>query len=222
VRSAAGLKKVGHSGTLDPLASGVLVLLLGQATRLSEYLASSDKVYRAIIRFGRSTTTYDSDGGTLEESGMAPERPQVEAALREFLGEIQQMPPPFSAIKIRGRKAYELAREGKTPQLEPRTVTIHNLDLGSYDPPDLTLTIACSSGTYIRSLAHDLGEYMGTGAYLAELCRVRSGAFALEDAIPLVELESSIEAGAWRDLLIPPARALPHLERVTVGPETGH
>lgn len=218
IRKAAALRKVGHSGTLDPLASGVLVLLLGPATRLSEYLAGSDKVYRAVVRFGRVTDTYDAAGETVQESSESPSRAEVEAALPEFVGDQFQMPPAYSAVKVAGRKAYELARAGQKPELRPRSITVHSIELDNYTPPDLTLEIRCSGGTYVRSLAHELGQHTGTGAHLAELRRLEAGVFSLEQARSLKDLEEAIERGSWLEMLIPPQEALPHLPQVVVGP----
>ncbi|MEK6588822.1 MAG: tRNA pseudouridine(55) synthase TruB [Chloroflexota bacterium] len=211
VRSGTGESKVGHAGTLDPRASGVLVLCLGPATRLSEYLSSSTKVYEAVVRFGKATETYDSEGEPNLQTGKVPSAGQIEEALESFRGEIVQKPPPYSAVKVKGKKAYELAREGKPVALEPRTVTIYTLEAHEFRPPDLSLRIECSAGTYIRSLANDLGEALSTGAHLAALRRVRAGPFSLADAVDLLTLESAMSDGSWRQYLRPAAEALPDL-----------
>ena len=164
VRKGSRIRKVGHAGTLDPRASGVLVLCLGQATRLSEFLSTTSKRYEAQIQFGSSTKTYDAEGEVTGSTGNAPSSPMLEQALEKFRGEIEQVPPPYSAIKIKGRKAYEIAREGGTVDLEARKVRIHLLEMLSYEPPSLSLVVECSAGTYIRSLAHELGEAVQTGA----------------------------------------------------------
>lgn len=217
VRRGTGVRKVGHAGTLDPRASGVLVLCLGPATRLSEYLSSSHKLYEAKVRFGESTDTYDAEGAITSSTGEAPTEDQVEAALEGFRGEIQQVPPAYSAIKLQGKKAYELAREGKPVELDPRSVTVYELTKLQYEPPELTIRVECSAGTYIRSLAHDLGETLATGAHLSALRRLRAGPFGLEEAVTLDDLERAMGRGEWQDLVRPASEALPDLPIVTVG-----
>jgi len=175
VRKGTGIRKVGHAGTLDPRASGVLVLCLGAATRLSEYLSARDKRYQALVRFGVATTTYDSDGDVTQTGGVVPPLDTIQQALTAFRGRIEQAPPPFSAVKIQGRKAYQLARRGEPPALAPRPVDIRRLDVIDYTPPDLALDVECSAGTYIRTLAHDLGQTLGCGAHLSALRRTASG-----------------------------------------------
>ncbi len=216
VRKGSGVRKVGHAGTLDPRASGVLVLCLGSATRLSEYLSIASKRYEAVIRFGTSTETYDAEGDPLRITHAVPEEEEIRALLPTFTGEIEQTPPPYSAIKIKGKKAYELARKGQVVELTPRKITVYQLDWVQFDPPDLTLSIECSAGTYIRSLAHDMGEELGVGAHLANLRRVKSGPFTLDDCVPLAELEQSFLAGGWVDFVRPAAEALPELPIVKV------
>jgi tRNA pseudouridine55 synthase len=216
VRRGTGVRKVGHAGTLDPRASGVLVLCLGPATRLSEYLSSSIKLYEAKVRFGESTETYDAEGATTRSTGEAPTDAQVEAALEKFRGEIQQVPPPYSAIKLQGKKAYELAREGRPVELDARNVTVYELSKLRYDPPELSIRVECSAGTYIRSLAHDLGEILSTGAHLSALRRLRAGPFGLEDAVALGELEKAMGRGEWQRWVRPASEALPDLPIVTV------
>ena len=216
VRKGTGVRKVGHAGTLDPRASGVLVLCLGAATRLSEYLSTASKCYEAVIRFGTSTETYDAEGDAIRITGAAPPEEDIRSILPQFIGEIEQIPPPYSAIKIQGKKAYELARKGEIVELDPRKITIYHLDFDSYNPPDLTLSVECSAGTYIRSLAHDLGEKLNTGAHLANLRRVKSGPFTLEECVPLSDLEQSIISGDWEQYLRPASDALPELPTLNV------
>jgi len=216
VRHGTGVRKVGHAGTLDPRASGVLVLCLGPATRLSEYLSTSSKRYQAVVRFGAATETYDAEGPVVQQTEAVPTLEEIQAVLPEFRGEIEQVPPPFSAIKVRGKKAYELARAGQEVQLEPRVVTIHLLGVLEYRSPDLLLDIECTAGTYIRSLAHDLGARVSTGAYLANLRRTRAGPFSLEDAVPLPKLEVGFLTNKWKRYLQPAAKALPDLPMVKV------
>lgn len=216
IRRGTAIRKVGHAGTLDPRASGVLVLCLGAATRLSEYLSTASKRYQAVIRFGSATRTYDSEGEILHQTGDSPDRKAIEELLPDFRGEISQVPPPFSAIKVRGSKAYELAREGKEVVLDPRQVTIYDLKFINYKPPDLSLEIECSAGTYIRSLAHDLGARLSTGAHLAELRRTKSGPFTIKDAIPLPKLEVGFMVDKWEKYLIPAVEALPEFPIVKI------
>lgn len=216
VRQGTGIRKVGHAGTLDPRASGVLVLCLGAATRLSEYLSTDSKRYEAVIRFGSSTETFDSEGEMVRITGAAPQLEDIREVLVEFEGEIEQVPPAYSAIKIQGKKAYELARQGEDVELEPRTVTVYELLFVEYRPPDLLIEIECSAGTYIRSLANDLGERLTTGAHLASLRRTKAGVFTLEDSVPLPALEVALAAGNWDEYRRPAADALPDLPKLKV------
>ncbi|HET7009733.1 MAG TPA: tRNA pseudouridine(55) synthase TruB [Anaerolineales bacterium] len=216
VRKGTGIRKVGHAGTLDPRASGVLVLCLGAATRLSEYLSITAKEYEALVRFGASTRTFDTDGEITRRTDKAPTRRQIEAVLPQFQGDIVQKPPPYSAIKIQGRKAYEMARAGDEPPLEPRQIHISRLEIRSYTPPDLALMVECSAGTYIRSLAHDLGEAVGTGAHLAALKRTKAGPFRIQEAVPLPMLEVGFLTGKWVQYVRPASDALPELDSVQV------
>jgi len=210
VRRGTGVKKVGHGGTLDPAATGVLVLCLGPATRLSEYLLGSPKTYVAQVYFGVETNTYDTEGEIVGRDPRLISREQVEAALTGFRGQIAQVPPLYSAIKRGGRKLYELARVGQTVELAPRPVTIYRLELLAWKPPVATLEVVCSAGTYIRSLAHDLGQTVGVGAHLAALERIASGHFRAEQAVPWEQLAAAMTDGTWRAHLLPPDLALAH------------
>ncbi|MEW6579258.1 MAG: tRNA pseudouridine(55) synthase TruB [Chloroflexota bacterium] len=208
VRRGTGVKKVGHAGTLDPAAAGVLVLCLGPATRLSEYLMGSPKTYAARVHFGVETDTYDAEGTITAQDSRPVTRAEIEAALDRFRGEIAQVPPMYSAIKHGGRKLYDLARAGQTVERVARTVRISRLVLAAWEPPVAVLEIDCSPGTYIRSLAHDLGQAVGVGAHLAALERTASGSFAAADAVPWETFRAAMETGTWADYLIPPDRAL--------------
>ena len=219
VRQGTGIRKVGHAGTLDPRASGLLVLCLGAATRLSEYISTSSKCYEAVVRFGAATRTYDGDGEVVSRSTEIPSRAQVDAALQAFTGEIQQVPPPFSAVKVAGQRAYELARSGKEVDLGPRSVTIYVLRVRDYQPPDLALEVECSAGTYIRSLAHDLGERLGCGGYLSALRRTKAGPFSLDQAVTLDHLERAFVDGTWESYVHPPIEALPEFARLQLDAE---
>lgn len=189
-RRWAKQRRVGHLGTLDPLATGVLPLALGEATKLSQLLTNGEKAYRGSIELGVETNTYDGEGEVLRSSsGPWPSRQAVEDALKGFLGEIEQVPPPYSAIKIGGTAAYRRARRGEEVALDPRKIEIRRIALTDYSPPSISLEVDCSAGTYLRSLAHDLGALFGTGGHLSSLCRTRSGPFTLEQAIPLEDLD---------------------------------
>ncbi|HUP27477.1 MAG TPA: tRNA pseudouridine(55) synthase TruB [Chloroflexia bacterium] len=197
--------RVGHAGTLDPLATGVLPIVVGTATRLVEYLADADKAYRATLVLGATTDTYDREGHlTFNQGVLMPSADAVGAAMQQFKGEIEQLPPMHSAIKMGGKKLYDLARQGIEVKREPRKVTIKRLEQEAYDPPRLQLYVECSKGTYIRSLAHDLGTSLGTGAYLEALVRTRHGPFTLEGAIGLESLEAAFNDGTWQASLYPP------------------
>lgn len=209
VRRGTGEKRIGHTGTLDPLATGLLVLCLGTATRLSEYLLHKDKRYLARVRFGQATTTYDADGEVTAVSDRLPDQARVEAALGPWRGPVLQTPPAYSAIKRGGQKAYELARRGEAVDLAPRPVTIHALTLTAWAPPECELEVWCSAGTYIRSLAHDLGQALGCGAHLTGLRRTAAGPFTLDAAVPLDALQDEFASGAWERHLRPADAALP-------------
>lgn len=184
-----GIKKIGHAGTLDPLATGVLILCVGAATRLSDYVMHGTKRYRARVKLGETTTTYDAEGDIVQvRDASRVTRADVEAALGAFVGEIDQIPPMYSAIKQGGRKLYDLARAGETVEREPRKVRIDAITLSDWAAPELVLDVTCGAGTYIRSLAYDLGEALGVGAHLTGLVRTASGRFMLENAVPLDRL----------------------------------
>jgi tRNA pseudouridine55 synthase len=209
VRRGTGIRRAGHTGTLDPRASGVLVILVGTAVRLSEYISASDKRYQAIIRMGTATDTYDAEGAfTRDEVTVDVTEEQFEAELKKFEGEVEQTPPAYSAVKINGRKAYEMARKGEEVEIEPRMIQVHHLEVLEWATPEVVVDVHCSSGTYIRSLANDLGEVLGCGAYLVGLRRTKNGRFSLRDAVPLRKLKDAFEAGDWYKHLIPAAESL--------------
>lgn len=214
VRRGARVKKVGHAGTLDPMATGVLVLCLGPATRLSQYAMGSRKIYIARVRFGIETDTYDAGGAITVQNDAPLDRQAVEAALDAFRGDIEQVPPMYSAIKRDGQKLYELARAGEEVERSARRVTIYHLELTAWEPPYATLRIECSAGTYIRSLAFDLGRAVGVGAHLAALQRAASGAFTVDDAVNWDDFRAAMAAGTWREHLLPPDMALAEYPRV--------
>lgn len=192
IRRLTGIRRVGHAGTLDPLATGVLLVCLGRATRLVEYLVGQPKIYEAVIRLGQSTDTYDADGEILIERSVddvSPER--LVEKLAQFRGVIQQLPPMYSAVKRDGQPLYKLARQGIEVERAAREVTIHTLELLDFTLPDVRLRVTCSSGTYIRSLAHDLGETLGCGAHIRALRRTAVGDYTAQDAAPLLELDAA-------------------------------
>ena len=220
IRKGTGLRRIGHTGTLDPRASGVLVVLIGPAVRLSEYLVCDRKGYEAMIRFGSVSDTYDGDGNVIQTGRDAPDdEEEIIDAMQEFMGDIVQVPPAYSAIKIHGQKAYDLARRGEEVNLNARHVTIYSFDFIEYSKPELTADIVCSSGTYIRSIAHDLGQKLGCGAYLSGLRRTISGKFSLRDAVPLADLQKAFEDGTWYQYLIPAAEALSEYEEIMLDME---
>jgi tRNA pseudouridine55 synthase len=208
VRRGTNIRRAGHTGTLDPRASGVLVVLLGPAVRLSEYVSASDKRYQAVIQLGTTTDTYDADGKTTSNLPVNVTEEQFNTELQKFVGRIEQVPPPYSAIKIQGKKAYELARKGEEVELEPRIIDVYSLELLEWAPPEVVIDVNCSSGTYVRSLANDLGERLGCGATLTGLRRTKNGRFTLRDAVPLRKLNEAFMDGSWYQYLIPAADAL--------------
>jgi tRNA pseudouridine55 synthase len=216
VRRLAATKRVGHGGTLDPFASGVLPVFLGHGTRVVEYHSGDRKGYRATVCFGASSSTDDLEGELVPSSGPAPTRDAVDAALAGFRGAISQRPPAFSAIKVGGRRAYAMARAGETVVLAEREVTIHELTMLEWDGSDperpiAILDVLCSAGTYIRALARDIGETLGTAAYLGSLVRTASGPFVLDDAVELDAVRDAAAGG--------PEGLLPLLRPIDTGLE---
>ena len=218
-RRALGVSRIGHTGTLDPMATGVLPLVVGRATRLAQFLTAGDKDYEATVAFGRTTDTYDALGKALSGSDARPDRGQLDAALAKFRGSFEQTPPAYSAKNIDGERSYELARKMKTGGVAtlPKavTVTARQLEIVSFDGDTTCLRMSVTAGFYVRSLAHDLGAALGMGAVLAALRRTRSGEFGLEGAVPLAAvLQSSQEALALR--LVPFDKLLAGLPSVTL------
>lgn len=219
IRNGTRIKRAGHTGTLDPRASGVLVVLIGPAVRLSQYVSAENKRYHATIRLGQKTDTYDSEGEITGTSDIEVTQAQFEEALKGFVGEIQQVPPPYSAVKVKGKHAYDLARKGEEVDLEPRSINVYSLDLLEWNPPEVVVDVHCSSGTYVRSLAYDVGELLGCGAYLTGLRRTKSGRFTLRDATPLRKLTDAFESNSWYQYLIPAAEALSEWPSITLNNE---
>ncbi len=221
IRRGTGIRRAGHTGTLDPRASGVLVALIGPAVRLSQYLSASDKRYQAIVKFGVATDTYDTEGkqvGATKSVDHITEE-ELQQLLQEYEGKIQQVPPAHSAVKINGEKAYEKARRGEEVELAPREIEVYNLELLEWDPPEAVIDVYASSGTYVRSLANDLGNDLGVGAHLVGLRRTKNGQFTLRDAVHLRELADAFEAGDWYKHLIPAAETLADWYTIELTPD---
>jgi tRNA pseudouridine55 synthase len=217
MRRIAGTKKIGHLGTLDPLATGVLPLVVGRATRLAQFYTKDRKAYSATIRFGHSTDSYDRDGvSTSDEKPVELKADQVEQLLARFRGPLSQMPPPVSAKKINGVPAYKLVRQQKPVELNPVDIEVFRLDLMRMEGSDIEVHLECTSGTYVRSIAHELGLAMGCGAYVQELRRTLSGEFAIADARTLEQVEELARLGKFEDALLKGERLLPAFPAETV------
>jgi tRNA pseudouridine55 synthase len=217
-RQALGVRKVGHTGTLDPFATGVLPLCVGRGTRLARFLAASDKAYRAVVRLGFATTTDDLTGAPLAAPRpVAVDHVAVQEACRRFVGAQLQVPPAYAAKRVGGRRLYDLARRGVIVDRAPQPVQIHELHVFGVEGDRLELELRCSAGTYVRALARDLGEALGTGAHLVSLVRTFSAGFGLHDAVPWTDLLASA-----RQRLLPLRRVLLHLPAVRVTPEGLH
>lgn len=196
-------RRIGHSGTLDPMATGLLVVFVGRATRAVEFAEGHDKRYLAGLRLGISTDTQDITGAVREENPVSVSREELEKALAAFRGEIQQIPPMYSAIKHQGQRLYDIARKGGEVERSPRTVTIHDLRLLEKQGEDWLLDVRCSKGTYIRTLCHDLGQTLGCGGCMSSLRRVQAGQFSVEEAVPLSRVQQLAEEGRAEELLLP-------------------
>jgi tRNA pseudouridine55 synthase len=217
MRRIAKTKKIGHLGTLDPIATGVLPLVIGRATRLAQFYTRSDKIYEGLVRFGWSTDSYDRAGeATSGRVDVTLDPDELDAALERFRGEFLQTPPPVSAKKIDGRRAYELARQSVAVDLEPVRIHVYELTVLGIEGAEVRLRAHCSGGTYMRSIAHDLGQALGCGAHLAELRRVSSGEFDLEQARTIAQLESLAAGERLLDALVPASQMLPGMPSVFV------
>ncbi|MFO8027142.1 MAG: tRNA pseudouridine(55) synthase TruB [Opitutales bacterium] len=209
LRRVFHIKKIGHAGTLDPMATGLLVMLVGKATKVSQFLMSMDKEYTGTIRLGQITDSQDADGEIVEELPV-PElvAENVLKEMKSFIGDQYQTPPMFSAKKINGQKLYKLARQGKTVEREPRVINISKFELTRLEPPEIDFLVACSKGTYVRTIAHDLGERLGCGGHLSGLRRTGVGQFRIEKADTIAAIES-MSPSALRKRLIPVLQAVP-------------
>lgn len=221
IRRAARERRVGHAGTLDPLATGVLVVCVGKATRVAEYLQNTTKRYQAVIMLGVETDTYDAEGENIDVQPIAGiTRVDIERVIAaDLLGDIEQTPPMYSALKRKGVPLYQLARQGVNVERAARPVHIMRFDVMDWQPPHLVADITCSKGTYIRSLAHDLGQLLGCGGHLTQLARTASGSFHIDDAVPLDTLLPALERDEHAMWLIPTDKALPTMPSQPFGSE---
>lgn len=221
IKRASGQRRVGHGGTLDPIATGVIPVCLGVATRLMEDVVGGSKSYLASIELGVSTDTYDAQGEVTERGDASHiSLADIEGALAPFAGDIMQVPPMYSALKRNGKRLYDLARAGVEIEREARAVSVHAITLMDWEPPVVTVQIDCGKGFYVRSLAHDVGQALGCGGHLKALSRLRSGAFSIEDALSLDEAEERFMDGGWRESVYSPDVALGDLRAIVVGRRT--
>lgn len=226
VRRVLKMKRIGHAGTLDPMVTGVLPLCLGRATRVVEYVQERPKSYEAVLQLGIATDTEDLTGTVIESrASISVTEAEVRQALTGFIGEIDQVPPMYSAVKIDGKRLYELAREGKTVERKSRKVTIHEINLLDFqlelDQPRVTFSVVCSKGTYIRTLCVDIGKALGVPAAMAHLTRTMSGGITKESCLTLEQIEELQQAGKLNSHLIPADEAITHLERASVSESIG-
>lgn len=218
LRKKTGIRKIGHTGTLDPMATGVLILCIGRATRVASYVQGHDKVYHLSMEFGEETDTLDAEGNVTKKSDIIPKEKAIRESLQRFVGEQDQIPPMYSAIKVKGKKLYEHARKGEVLDVSPRRVTLYDIQFLSYSPPTLTLRIHCSSGTYVRSFARDLAHELGTVGHLTSLRRERVGKIEIQDAVTLEELRT-MDKEEIEALLLPMEVALKDLPMIEVNQE---
>jgi len=222
VKRLTGERRVGHAGTLDPAATGVLPVCLGQGTRIIPFLVDTTKTYQAQIELGTATDTYDATGKITQRGDTSGiDQVQLEAALASLRGLIEQTPPMYSAVKHHGKRLYELARAGIEVERKSRLTRIHRLELIDWQPPVVTIDVVCDKGTYIRSLAHDLGQTLGCGANLKSLIRLRCGLFDIRDSVSVPQLEDAFSRGYWQHFIYPIDIALSHWTAVVVSEETG-
>ncbi len=219
LRRALNTKKIGHTGTLDPLAEGVLPLCVGKATRVSQYLLDKEKEYVGELKLGVSTDTYDSEGKEVKSRLVSVTENQILDAVDSFKGELLQKPPIYSALKVRGKKLYEYAREGAEVEIEPRRVVIHDIEIVSIQIPYVKIRVGCSKGTYIRSLFNDIGEKLGCGAHMTSLIRTKSGYFSVDDAITLDKLEK-MDVKAIAGKLYPTDFPLKDFPKILIDPDS--
>jgi len=209
--------KAGHTGTLDPDAEGVLPVCIGRATKIADYIMADDKEYIADVMLGTATDTQDASGEILERKPFSGSLADIHGAIQDFIGHIEQVPPMYSAIKVGGKKLYEYARQGKTVERKPRQVTIHAIELLDADlPTSFKIRVACSKGTYIRTLCADIGEHLGTAAHMGDLLRTKSGNFHISNAIKLSELREIVARSEIDNVIIPMEAALSHFPKISI------
>ncbi len=214
VRRALDMKKIGHTGTLDPGATGVLPILVGTATRASDLLTAQDKRYRATVLLGTVTDTLDTDGKVIAENPVNAAEADIRCSVSAFVGNIEQLPPMFSAVQVGGQRLYHLARQGIEIERKPRSVTIYSIDILSIDIPRVTIDVHCSKGTYIRTLAADIGDKLGCGACIESLTRTQSGDFLIENSVTPEQLSALSEKGEAESVIIPTDKLFPDYEAV--------
>ena len=219
VRRQLNMKRVGHTGTLDPDATGVLPILVGNATKLSDLIMADEKKYMAHVILGITTTTDDTSGEIIGKKPVDVKEKQIIEAVEKFVGEIEQIPPMYSAIKVDGKKLYQLARRGEEIERKPRKLTIHSIEISNFDGTSFDMVVHCGKGTYIRALCRDIGVALGTGAAMGDLERTKSGVFTKETSYTLKEIEKSVQSGEIKNLLIPPDNVLGDFLRIDVTEE---
>jgi tRNA pseudouridine55 synthase len=219
MRKVTGIKKIGHTGTLDPMATGVLPVCIGSATKMADMLTLSDKSYIAELVLGRTTDTQDADGKVLTECEVNCSEEEIRCAVNSFVGEIEQVPPMYSAIKQNGKKLYELARQGIEVERKPRKVTINSIDILEINGERVKIDVSCSKGTYIRTLCEDIGKKLGAGAYMNTLRRTRTGQFTIEESHTLSEIKELKENGGIESIIIPADRMFEEYPSVTLNPK---
>ncbi|NDO18196.1 tRNA pseudouridine(55) synthase TruB [Lachnospiraceae bacterium MD329] len=219
MRKVTGIKKIGHTGTLDPMATGVLPVCIGSATKMADMLTLSDKSYIAELVLGRTTDTQDADGKVLTECEVNCSEEEIRCAVNSFVGEIEQVPPMYSAIKQNGKKLYELARQGIEVERKPRKVTINSIDILEISGERVKIDVSCSKGTYIRTLCEDIGKKLGAGAYMNTLRRTRTGQFTIEESHTLSEIKELKENGGIESIIIPADRMFVEYPSVMLNPK---
>ncbi|MCI0840484.1 MAG: tRNA pseudouridine(55) synthase TruB [Chloroflexi bacterium] len=221
LKRASGQKRVGHGGTLDPIATGVIPICFGQATRMMEDLINGPKRYRAAVELGVVTDTYDALGEIVEtRDASAVTLADIEEAINGFIGVIQQVPPMYSALKKNGRRLYQLAREGVEVERDARSVTVQDIKIVAWDSPAITIEVSCGRGFYMRSLAYDLGNALGCGGHMKSLVRLQSGVFSVDAALSLEHAEQKLQDGEWQDILHSPDVVLSAMKAIVVGKQT--
>lgn len=222
LRGILGQKRIGHTGTLDPEAQGVLPVCLGNATKVCDLITDRDKTYRAVLLLGTVTDTQDATGQVIGENAVTCSENEVRACIRGFVGEQEQVPPMYSALKVNGKKLYELARQGIEVERKPRKITVREIVIERICLPEVTMTVTCSKGTYIRTLCHDIGAALGCGGCMKSLLRTKAGPFVIEDSVKLETVEKYRDAGRLRELIQRTDSVFPDLPALILTPEAEH